>query len=92
MKLFSYLISTTKVKRIKIWGKIIIMFLIKSNMPGSKQGKINVKAIYFSMIRNDFVSLIKKIKFQRFAHILLKAVAIIEKDSLKFSGLPVYRV
>ena len=61
-------------------------------MPGSKQGKINVKAIYFSMIRNDFVSLIKKIKFQRFAHILLKAVAIIEKDSLKFSGLPVYRV
>jgi hypothetical protein len=46
------------------------------------------KEFYFSELKKDFLELINKTVFQRYSHLLLKTVAIIEKNSMKFSGLP----
>lgn len=43
----------------------------------------------FSAVRKECVDLVQKTVFQRYAHILLKTVAVIEKRAMKFSGLPV---
>jgi hypothetical protein len=54
------------------------------------KSQMNKKNFYFSEVKVEFINLVKQTKFQRYGHLLLKAVAIIEKNSLKFSGLPQY--
>ena len=46
------------------------------------------KNFHFSELKNDFISLVKKTEYQRYAHLLLKTFAIMEKNTMKFSGLP----
>lgn len=42
----------------------------------------------FSEVRAECLALVRQTEFQRYAHLLLKAFAVLEKAALKFSGLP----